>query len=181
MADIQNPILQQLDLLLLGYGFNFYRAENRLRADDLLIRQKACADLGSAARRINNLAGDFQAQVIPPPTRENPYPPAELSALLGSLNSLAQRISNTAAAIQGLPTPTQDRIWRRLRDEKELLSRLLESDLAFIKQTVEIDRIAASLTVSEIKSPAAVQPLNAAIDELETACATRRRLLEIPT
>ena len=181
MAGIQNPILQQLDLLLLGYGFNFYRDENRMRADDLLIRQKACASLGSAARRMNNLAGDFQTQVIPRPTRENPYPSTELSTLLECLNNLAQRISNTAAAIQGLPAPAQDRIWRQLRDEKDLLSRLLESDLAFIQQAAEVDRNAASLKVGEIKTPGAVQPLIAALDQVDAACTRRRQLLEIQT
>ena len=34
----KGPIAQTASLLFYGWGYNFYRVENQLRADDLLIR-----------------------------------------------------------------------------------------------------------------------------------------------
>ena len=53
MAD---EISKQLELLLSGYGVNFYRTENQMRADDLLVRQRAGTSFGYAAERLEQLA-----------------------------------------------------------------------------------------------------------------------------
>jgi hypothetical protein len=36
-----NPVVQRLELLLMGVGYNYYRSENQAHADDQLVRQKA--------------------------------------------------------------------------------------------------------------------------------------------
>jgi hypothetical protein len=36
-----DPVIQQLQLLLTGYGYNFYNSVNQARADDLLVRERA--------------------------------------------------------------------------------------------------------------------------------------------
>ncbi len=180
MTEITSPLLQKLDLMLLGDGFNFYRAENRLRADDLLVRQKACAPLGDAARRIGELAIEFQNNHIPAPTRDQPYPPAELTAILRQLTELRARISGMAARIQGLPAPAQDRIWRRFRNEQGLLEQLLVADADMLENSGHIQRLCAALTCPELKSPVAGMAISNALDQLDTACNRRRSLLEIP-
>lgn len=180
MAEIANPIMQKLDLMLLGDGFNFYRAENRLRADDLLVRQKACTPLGDAARRFGELAIEFQNKHIPAPTRDQPYPPADLTAVLRRLTELRSRISNMAARIQGLPAPTQDRIWRRFRSEHGLLEQLLASDVDMLEISGQIGRLTAALTCPELKNAAALTTISNTLDQLDVTCNRRRSLLEIP-
>ena len=72
-----DPIIQQLQLLLTGYGYNFYSATNQARADDLLVRERASYFLAQAVDMLANLRGAYQRRFVPPLTRENPLPPAE--------------------------------------------------------------------------------------------------------
>lgn len=181
MAETTNPILQQLDLLMLGYGFNFYRAESKLRADDLLVRQKACAQLGRAASRIGDLTAEFQNTCIPAPTRDQPYPPPELTRRLADLQSLRQRIFDSAAMIQGLPAPAQDRIWRRLRDEHTVLQSLLTADLGLLQRTAAVAEAAAGLTAPAWTHTDAESPLLQHLTAIHELCQARQNLLEIPT
>ena len=44
--DSAGPVKQVLSNLFYGWGYNFYRKENQLRADDLLIRSKVSELLG---------------------------------------------------------------------------------------------------------------------------------------
>jgi len=39
-------------MLLNGYGYNWYRLDNQMRADDLLVRSRASEHLESAAARL---------------------------------------------------------------------------------------------------------------------------------
>jgi hypothetical protein len=75
-----DPVIQQLQLLLTGYGYNFYNATNQARADDLLVRERASYHLGQAIDMLAHLQGDYQRRFIPPLTRANPDPPAEALA-----------------------------------------------------------------------------------------------------
>ena len=43
-----DPLEQVAITLFYGWGYNFYRVENQLRADDLLVRAKAGVLLGDA-------------------------------------------------------------------------------------------------------------------------------------
>ena len=72
-----NLVVQQLDLLLSGYGFNYYKAENRARADDLLIRQQAAGSLSQAVSALSSLHSSYRLRYLPPPSRDNPFPPRE--------------------------------------------------------------------------------------------------------
>jgi hypothetical protein len=70
-----DTVVQQLQLLLTGYGYNFYSAKNQARADDLLVRERASYHLAQAADMLTNLRGAYQRLYIPPLTRANPDPP----------------------------------------------------------------------------------------------------------
>ena len=41
-------------MLLNGYGYNWYRLDNQMRADDLLVRSRASEHLESAAARLRD-------------------------------------------------------------------------------------------------------------------------------
>ena len=53
--------------LFLGWGYNFYRKENQLRADDQLVRAKAAWLLGQAAASVHAAEADHRREAFPPP------------------------------------------------------------------------------------------------------------------
>ena len=68
-------------MLLNGYGYNWYRLDNQMRADDLLVRSRASEHLERAAARLHDLEGRYRRKYLPPLTREHPDPaPQHLAA-----------------------------------------------------------------------------------------------------
>jgi hypothetical protein len=118
-----DPIEQIAINLFYGWGYNFYRKENQLRADDLLVRAKVGAILGSARKSVETAQADYRREFIPPPSRQNPVP---------------ERLSKSIGAIQGLltaqPTPENDRMTQRYRQEAETLAQLVSSDQKLVGQ-----------------------------------------------
>jgi hypothetical protein len=176
---MQTSLSKELELLMLGCGFNFYRVENQLRADDLLVRQKAGSFFGHTSARLEKLAEEYQHTVIPAPTRQQPYPPAELMERLNAIRALRQRVQNQGSFLQGLSAPTQDKIWRRLRDEQGLLSSLLQADLAMLQLAADIEKQVQSLSVNFWNSPDSATSLNAILDRWDVAVRARQDLLQI--
>ena len=75
-------------MLLNGYGYNWYRLDNQMRADDLLVRSRASEHLESAAAQLRDLEGRYRRKYLPPPTREHPDPdPQHLAAARNSAPS----------------------------------------------------------------------------------------------
>lgn len=83
-----NPIVQQLQLLLTGYGYNFYNKQNQARADDLLVRERASYYLAQAIAALAQLRGDYFTRFVPPMTRANPDPPQEAMAQLREIEAV---------------------------------------------------------------------------------------------
>jgi hypothetical protein len=161
----RNWLAQQLDLLLTGYGYNLYNDVNRLRADDLLVRQRASGLLGEAANHLGRLAADYTAHRLPPSTRDHPFPTAEEMAPLKQLQGLRTEVTTLASRIRGLSVPTQDRVWERFRSEQTTLDFLLSSDYQLISSADTL-----------LKS---IQPLSAAAWTEETYFALQTRLQEL--
>jgi hypothetical protein len=122
------PLEQVAINLFHGWGYNFYRMENQLRADDLLIRSKVGALLASARKSVETAESDFRREHLPPPTREKPRP--EPAAIAGSqaLERLSKAIGGLAGQISAQPVPENDRMTQRHRQEADTLDRLLVSD-----------------------------------------------------
>jgi len=114
--------------LFYGWGYNFYRQENQLRADDQVIRGKVGVLLGSARKSVETAQGDYRREFLPPPSREKPRP--DPSAVAGA--QAIERLSKAIGALQGLitaqPVPENDRMTQRYRQEAETLQRLMTSD-----------------------------------------------------
>src|SRR5690349_19278373 len=102
----QNPIVQQLQLLLSGYGYNFYGSANQARADDLLVRERASYYLAQVVDTLATLRGAYQRRFIPPLTRANPDPPQEVLAQAREMEMIQQDVSNTEAHVRGMSVPT---------------------------------------------------------------------------
>ena len=141
-----DPVIQQLQLLLSGYGYNFYSATNQARSDDLLVRQRATYHLNQAIDMLARLRVDYQQRFIPPLTRANPDPPQEALAQVRGIEAAQQALSSLESQIRGMSVPTQDRIWWRFRQEQALLAQLLNFDLALVRDSEQIYYYVSQLT-----------------------------------
>ena len=141
-----DPIVQQLQLLLTGYGYNFYSSVNQARADDLLVRERASYHLAQAVDMLATLRGEYQRRFIPPLTRANPDPPQEALAQVREIETAQQALSNIETAIRGMAVPSQDRIWWRFRQEEPLLRQLLQFDLALVRRCEQVYQYITQLT-----------------------------------
>jgi hypothetical protein len=141
-----DPVVQQLQLLLSGYGYNFYNVANQVRADDLLVRQRAGYFLSQTVDLLARLRGDYQRRFIPPLTRANPDPPQEALAQAREIEAVQQELSSAETLLRGMPVPAQDRIWWRFREEQTLLEQLFSFDLELVRASEQIYQYVAQLT-----------------------------------
>jgi hypothetical protein len=117
-----------------------YTAKGRLRADDLLVRERVARSLAESTGCLRDLAGQWRADRVPPSTRENPFPSAEVMAPLRQAERLGRDIDNVATAVRGLPLLPEDKVWDRVR--RGGLDELLQFDWALV---AEADSLAATL------------------------------------
>jgi hypothetical protein len=120
--------------LFYGWGYNFYRAENQLRADDQLVRSKAASLLGEAMSSVCAAESAFRREFLPPPSRAKPFPDAAAVADAQRLEKLAREIGAVEALLQQQPVPANDRMTQRYRDEAPTLQKLLEYDERLVGQ-----------------------------------------------
>ncbi len=147
-----DPLVQQLQLLLSGYSYNFYNKANQARADDLLVRERASHFLSQAIATLAQLRNDYYTRFIPPLTRANPDPPQEAMARIREIEAAQQALSQLEAHIRGMSVPTQDRIWWRFRQEQALLTQLLNFDLSLVRNSEQIYQYVAQLTPEQWNS-----------------------------
>lgn len=174
-----DPLVQQLQLLLTGYGYNFYNTTNQARSDDLLVRERASYALGQAVARLSSLRREYQRRFVPPLTRENPFPPQEVMAELRAMEEIQQEISQLAAHIRGMAVPTQDRIWWRFRQEQALLARLLSFDLQLVRGSEQLQQFMAQLQ-PEGWNMYSAGTLRAQIQQITQIAQEREHFLLIP-
>lgn len=175
-----DPVVQQLQLLLTGYGYNFYNIKNQVRADDLLVRERASYHLAQSADMLTNLRGAYQRRYIPPLTRANPDPPQEALAQVREMEDIQQAISNVESHIRGMSVPTQDRIWWRFRQEQPLLIQLLHFDLALVHTSEQVYQYITPLTPETWNYQANAQ-LRQLIQQVTQITRDRERFLLLPT
>lgn len=116
--------------LFYGWGYNFYRLENQLRADDLLVRHEVAALLGDARIAIGHAEAAYRERRLPPPSRDHPRPDPTALKEARMLEALAAQVGAVASRIRSLPAPENDRISQRHRQEADTLARLLQADMA---------------------------------------------------
>ncbi len=127
--------------LFYGWGYSFYRAENKLRADDLLTRQHAAGILGEARKTVDRAEAAFRAERLPQPTREQPAHDPQAMRDVATLEALARRIAAVADRIRAQPAPENDRITQRRRREADTLARLLAADTRLIGHAEALRRV----------------------------------------
>ena len=151
-----------------------YTAKGRLRADDLLVRERVGRGLGEATARIRDLSSRWRADRVPPSTREQPLPPSEVMEPIRRAERLIRSIDELSAAVRGLPVLNQDRVWDRVR--RVGLDELLQFDWTLVGESDALSRELGSVAVlDEIDVPAAEARLRSIRDVIED----RRRYAEI--
>ena len=134
--DSAGPVKQVLSNLFYGWGYNFYRRENQLRADDLLIRAKVSELLGESRAHAGQLEAAFRREHLPPPTRERPFPDAAAVSAAQTLQRCAQQIEALETTIRNAAVPEMDRIHQRHRNERTTLEQLVAADSELVLAVV---------------------------------------------
>jgi len=118
--------------LFYGWGYNFYRLENQLRADDLLVRAKVGALLLQARDAVAAAESGYRREFLPPPSRQKPRPDAKAVSGAQELERMARSIGALEGQIRAQPVPENDRMSQRYREkvkgEAAMLLRLLQFD-----------------------------------------------------
>jgi hypothetical protein len=172
-------VVRQLQLLLTGYGYNFYNSTNQARTDDLLVRERASYHLAQAADMLANLRGEYQMRFIPPLTRANPDPPQEVMAQVRQMEAIQQELSAIESHIRGMSVPSQDRTWWRFRQERALLDQLLNFDLNLVRTCEQVYQYVAPLTPEDWNSQSSSQ-LRRLLQQVKQVASERERFLLLP-
>jgi len=172
-----DPLVQALQVLVGTPGYNHYDDRNRMRADDLLVRQRASGALAEGARALAALEVEYRRRFLPPATRETPYPTAEAMEALRALGRLRARLDDLASQIVGMTVPAQDKFWSRFRDEKMTLTRLLDLDYQLLLQTGAAGQEARALTADAWHAGAAQPQFDDLLSPLDALIHGRQQFL----
>ncbi len=151
-----------------------YTARGRLRADDLLVRERVGRGLGEAGTRLRELVSRWRTERVPPSTREQPFPPAGVMEPIRRAERLIRAIEEASSAVRGLPLLNQDKVWDRVRSAG--LDELLQFDWALVGESDALAQDLGGAEDLDAVDVAAVEPRLRRIREL---ISDRRRYIEI--
>ena len=127
--------LEQIAInLFYGWGYNFYKVENQLRADDQMVRSKASWLLGGAATAVSAAESDYRREFLPAPSRAKPFPDAAAVASAQKLERLHGALTSLEQFLHQLPAPENDRMTQRYRLEAPTLANLIHYDSLLVGQ-----------------------------------------------
>jgi hypothetical protein len=158
-ADLETALLQAGELLLNGWGFNWYRAENLMRADDILLRNQADQLLGDALAAFRRAETVFRQKYLGSPSRQTPLPDPARMVELQSFRTLLESVEALRTRLRGASMPPDDKVWRRHRDEASLLSSLGQCDakLAASAQALRAEALAIT-PAGLVDMPGQIEP-----------------------
>jgi hypothetical protein len=151
-----------------------YTEKGRLRADDLLVRERVGHGLGSAAASIRQLVSRWRADRVPASTREQPFPPAEVMEPIRRAERLVRAIEDASAAVRGLPVLNQDKVWARVRSAG--LDELMQFDWTMVG---EADALAADAERIAALDELDVEAQESRLRRLREVMTDRQRYIEI--
>jgi hypothetical protein len=151
-----------------------YSAKGRLRADDLLVRERVGRGLSEATARVRDLTGRWRADRVPPSTRDQPFPPAEVMEPIRRAERLIRAIDDVSTTVRGLPVLNQDKVWDRVRQVG--LDELLQFDWTLVG---EADALAVGLADVMVLDEIDIPAQEARLRKIREVIADRRRYLEI--
>ena len=166
-------------MLLNGYGYNWYRLDNQMRADDLLVRSRASEHLASAAARLHDLGGRYRRKYLPPPTRAHPDPDPQHLATAQQFRAVADRILEIDTRLRGAAVPPDDKIWLRQRGELETLQRLGWCDVVLVADAKGLVGVVADLPAEVGIDSAIEQQIDQHLGRLAETLTRRDEILAV--
>ena len=166
-------------MLLNGYGYNWYRVDNQMRADDLLVRSRASEHLESAAARLRDLEARYRRKYLPPPTREHPDPDPQHLVAARQFRTVAERILEIDTKLRGAAVPPDDKIWLRQRGELKTLQRLGKCDVVLVAGAKELAGLVAEVPADVGIDPEVEQRIDQHLGRLAAALTRRSDILAI--
>ncbi len=151
-----------------------YSEKGRLRSDDQLVRQRVVRGLGETSAKIRELVGEWRADRVPPSTREQPFPPAEVMEPIRRAERLIRAIEDAAAAVRGLPVLNQDKVWDRVR--RVGLNDLLQFDWNLVGES---DLMARDIALVAVLDELDVPGYEARVHKIRDIIGERQRFIEI--
>jgi len=151
-----------------------YTEKGRLRADDLLVRERVGSGLSAATCRIRDLISIWRLDRLPPSTREQPFPPAEVMEPIRRAERLIRTIDDAASLVKGLPVLNQDKVWDRVRQIG--LEELLQFDWTLVGESDELARELDQVTELDQIDLAGVE---GRVRKIREIIGERQRYLEI--
>jgi hypothetical protein len=161
--------------LFYGWGYNFYRKENQLRADDQMVRSKAASLLGEAMAKVCAAESEYRREYLPAPTRAKPFPDAEAVASAQKLERLGKAIGAVEAQLQHQPVPENDRMTQRYRQEAPTLAKLIEFDERLVGQCELLRRAASGVDGAALLK--SMSDLDAGLDAISETLRNREQVL----
>jgi hypothetical protein len=177
LPDEHSGIYKTWVMLLNGYGYNWYRKDNQLRADDLLVRQHASHFIVEAAKNLQEQEAAYARKYLPAPTRESPFPPEERLATHALIRRTRQDLLALEGRIRGLSAPVSDRIWARHRSEVNVLENLSSHDVQLVGLSKAVDDEAAKLDADAWNAAERLAPLTESVKNVEQVIAERTQYL----
>ncbi len=143
---METALLQAGELLLNGWGYNWYRVENQIRADDVLLRNQADSLLGDTLAAFRRAETVFRQKYVGVPSRENPFPDPARMAELQAYRTMLDTAEALRTRLRGGAMPPDDKVWRRHRDEADLLASLglCDAKLAASAQALRADALSVT-------------------------------------
>lgn len=151
-----------------------YSAKGRLRSDDLLVRERVGRGLSEATAHLRKLISAWRADRVPPSTREQPFPPAEVMEPIRRAERLIRAAEDTSATVRGLPVLNADRVWDRVR--RAGLDELMQFDWALVG---EADALATEITALFGLDEVDAAAVEARLRRIRDVVAERRHYIEI--
>jgi hypothetical protein len=151
-----------------------YSDKGRLRADDQLIRQRVARGLTEGAARLRELITQWRADRVPPSTREQPFPPAEVMEPIRRAERLIRTLDESAAMVKALPVLNQDKVWDRVRLVG--LEDLLQFDWTMVGES---DLLARDLDLVSVLDEVDVPAYEARVRKIRDLVGDRQRFIEI--
>jgi hypothetical protein len=151
-----------------------YTDKGRLRSDDLLVRERVGHSLSAGAVRIRDLISAYRLDRVPPSTREQPFPPAEVMEPIRRAERLVKAIEDTSGAVRGLPLLNQDKVWNRVR--RVGLDELLQFDWTLVGEADGlVQDLADAFALDDVNGPT----VEARLRKIREVIRDRQRYIEI--
>jgi hypothetical protein len=151
-----------------------YNEKGRLRSDDLLVRERVGRGLSDATARIKELISGWRTDRVPPSTREQPFPPAEVMEPIRRAERLVRAIEDTSSAVRGLPVLNADKVWNRVRHVG--LQELLQFDWTLVGESDALSTdVGAVYALDELD----IAAHEARLRKIRETIGDRKRYLEI--